>query len=109
MEPPPRQVDSRRRNEKGLGIGMTTIYVGNLPVDAAEDALRALFSPFGCVASVAVVRAGSSLKPRDYGLVEMPDLEGAERAAQNLNGQYFHGKLLHVESYEPARRRVSNL
>lgn len=87
---------------------MATIYVGNLPQDAKEDGLRKLFSSYGPVLGVHLVRAGSRFKPRSYGLVEMPESSQAARAARILNGQYFHGKLLHVESYEP-RRRVSNL
>ena len=88
---------------------MATIYIGNLPIDTAEDAVWALFSLYGDVKSVTIVRAGSALKPRGYGLVEMRDRAEAARAARVLNGQYFHGSLLHVESHEPVRTRVSNL
>ncbi|HEU4619790.1 MAG TPA: RNA-binding protein [Gammaproteobacteria bacterium] len=88
---------------------MATIYIGNLPLDTAEDALRTLFSLYGDVESVSIVRVGSTLKPRDFGFIEMRDRADAVRAARVLNGQYFHGALLHVESYDPMKRRVSNL
>ncbi len=82
---------------------MTTIYVGNLPEDAREDTVRELFASFGRVRSVRLQRRGSQLKARSYGFVEMGATETAERAVQRLNGQYFRGNLLHVESCEEAK------
>lgn len=85
---------------------MATIYVGNLPQDAKEDSVRRLFSTYGRVQSVRLMRGGSDLRGRSYGFVEMLESGTASRAAQNLNGQYFRGKLLHVERYDSARPSV---
>lgn len=77
---------------------MTTVYVGNLPVDAKADTLKHIFSRYGRVTSIRVVRTGVSRSSRSYGLVEMPRGEEAFDAIQKLNGQYFRGLFLRVES-----------
>ena len=76
---------------------MTTVYVGNLPVDAQPDSLRNIFSRFGRVASVKLVNNGKTRRSRSYGLVEMPETEDADAAVQSLNGQYFRGLFIRVE------------
>ena len=75
-----------------------TIHVANLPVDAAEDTLRSLFSGYGPVQSLRIVRSGLALRATSYCLVEMPEGSGVAKAVRALNGQYFRGSLLAVES-----------
>jgi RNA recognition motif-containing protein len=77
---------------------MTTVYVGNLPVDAKATTLKHIFSRYGRVTSIQVVRTGLSRSSRSYGLVEMPRGEEAFDAIQKLNGQYFRGLFLRVKS-----------
>ena len=76
---------------------MTTVYVGNLPVDAQAEALRNVFSRFGRVASVKLVSNGRTRRSRSYGLVEMPEKGDADAAVKSLNGQYFRGLFMRVE------------
>jgi RNA recognition motif-containing protein len=76
---------------------MTTVYVGNLPVDAQPDALRNIFSRYGRVGSVKMVKSGVARRARSYGLVEMAKTEDADTAVHNLNGQYFRGLFMRVE------------
>ncbi len=82
---------------------MTTIYVGNLPQDAGEETVRELFASYGRVRSVKLMRRGSQLKARAYGFIEMAASDVAELAVHRLNGQYFRGKLLHVESADEGK------
>ena len=80
---------------------MTTIYVGNLPIDAQADTLRNIFSRYGRVASIEVVRDRKrSRRARSYGLIDMPRRAEARHAVDELNGQYFRGMFLRVR---PAR------
>jgi RNA recognition motif-containing protein len=79
---------------------MTTIYVGNLPLDAKEDTLKNIFSRYGRVTRIEMVRNQVSRRARSYGLVEMPMHDEASTAVQQLNGQYFRGHFMRVH---PAR------
>jgi RNA recognition motif-containing protein len=76
---------------------MTTIYVGNLPFDASAETLRSIFSRYGRVSGIEVVRdRKSSRYSRSYGLIEMPRRVEATSAVAELNGQYFRGSFLRV-------------
>lgn len=80
---------------------MTTIYVGNLPIDAQAETLRNIFARYGRVASIELVRDRiPSRRARSYGLIDMPRRAEARSAVDELNGQYFRGMFLRVR---PAR------
>jgi len=46
---------------------MTTIYVGNLPFNATEQDVRALFERHGTVESVKLINDRETGKPRGFG------------------------------------------
>ncbi|MFQ5635662.1 MAG: RNA recognition motif domain-containing protein [Gammaproteobacteria bacterium] len=80
---------------------MTTIYVGNLPLDARAETLRNIFSRYGRVTGIELVRDRKpSRRSRSYGLIDMPRRAEARIAVDELNGQYFRGLFLRVR---PAR------
>lgn len=84
---------------------MTTIYVGNLPLDAQADTLRNIFSRYGRVTGIELVRDRKpSRRSRSYGLVEMPGRVEARTAVDELNGQYFRGMFLRVRPARQAHR-----
>jgi len=64
---------------------MTTIYVGNLPFNATEQDVKALFERHGKVESVKLINDRETGKPRGFGFVDMPQAE-AQSAIQALNG-----------------------
>ena len=51
---------------------MTTIYVGNLPFNATENDVKALFERHGKVDSVKLINDRETGKPRGFGFVDMP-------------------------------------
>ena len=65
---------------------MKKLFIGNLPPDASEASVRALFSDFGTVRSIDIVSDIFTGKCKGFGFVEM---EGHEaRAAQSaLDGK----------------------
>ncbi len=81
---------------------MTTIYVGNLPADAQAETLRNIFSRYGRVTAIELIRdrKRSRRRSRSYGLIDMPGKAEARTAVDELNGQYFRGLFLRVH---PAR------
>ncbi len=54
---------------------MTTIYVGNLPFNATEQDVKALFERHGTVESVKLINDRETGKPRGFGFGEMPQAE----------------------------------
>ncbi len=83
---------------------MTTIYVGNLPFNATEQDVRALFERHGPVESVKLINDRETGKPRGFGFVDMPQAE-AQTAIQAMNGFQMNGRPLRVnEAQERAPR-----
>jgi len=71
------------------------IFVGNLPSDATETSVTALFSEFGKVHSIEVITDMFSGQCKGFGYVGMEGHE-ARAAIAKLNGRPFGGNLLKV-------------
>jgi len=71
------------------------IFVGNLPSDATETSVTALFSEFGKVHSIELVTDMFSGKCRGFGYIGMEGHE-ARAAIAKLSGAQFGGNLLRV-------------
>lgn len=74
---------------------MTKLYVGNLPFDATEEAVRAAFGAHGTVEKVSLITDRDTGRPRGFGFVEMSNAD-ASRAMQAMNGADFGGRALKV-------------
>ena len=74
------------------------ILVRNLPRTMSEMELRALFAPFGTIASLNIVMDENTGKSKGFGFVEMPDLKEAKQAIYKLNGHKADGEKLRVKS-----------
>jgi RNA recognition motif-containing protein len=83
---------------------MTTIYVGNLPFNATEPDLRALFERHGSVESVKLINDRETGKPRGFGFVEMASAD-AQAAIQALNGQQLGGRPLRINEAQERPQR----
>jgi RNA recognition motif-containing protein len=83
---------------------MTTIYVGNLPFNATEPDLRALFERHGTVESVKLINDRETGKPRGFGFVEMAPAD-AQAAIQALNGQQLGGRPLRINEAQERPQR----
>jgi cleavage stimulation factor subunit 2 len=79
------------------------VYVANLPEQATETELRALFSKAGNVISVKMVHDRQTGQPRGIAFVEMSTQWEGRRAVSMLNHQDFMGKNLLVK--EAAEKR----
>jgi len=74
---------------------MKKVFVGNLPPHASEDSVRDLFSEFGTVRSIDVVRDLFTQKCRGFGFIEMEGHE-ARAAISGLDGKSYDGNVLRV-------------
>lgn len=84
---------------------MATIYVGNLNYRATEEDLKGLFSEYGSVESVKIIKDKMTGRARGYCFVEMPDDNAAENAIGVLNGKEFMTRNLIVNKAKPMEPR----
>lgn len=82
---------------------MKKLFVGSLPPSTTEESLQALFSQFGTVRSINLVKDLFSGKCKGFGFLEMEGHE-ARAAIAGLNGKSFEGSLLRVK-FEESRAR----
>lgn len=78
---------------------MKRLFVGNLPSDATEESVQALFAQYGKVRSIQLVSDIFSGKCRGFGFVGMEGHE-ARSAIANLDGNLYCGKPLKVKFEE---------
>jgi RNA recognition motif-containing protein len=83
------------------------LYVGNLSYGVTEDDLQALFSEFGEVASVNIIKDQMSGQSKGFGFVEMPDNSEADKAIKALNGKELKGREVKVNQAKPRGERPS--
>ena len=83
---------------------MTTLYVGNLPFNATEADVKALFERHGKVESVKLINDRETGKPRGFGFVDMPQND-AQAAIQALNGFQMNGRALRVNEAQERPQR----
>lgn len=72
------------------------LYVGNLSYDTTEDTLRELFSNYGKVISVSVIRDSYTGDSRGFGFVDMGTDTMGERGIGGMNGKTVDGRRLRV-------------
>lgn len=82
----------------------TTLYVGNLPYRANEDAVRELFQRFGVVVNVRLMKDRQTGRRRGFGFVEVAAKDGA-KMIQKLNDFNFQERTLKVRE---AKERQEN-
>lgn len=74
---------------------IATLYVGNLPYRADEEAVQQHFEQQGSVVSVRLMKDRRTGKRKGYGFVEM-NAKGAAKAIKNLNDSMFQERTLKV-------------
>ena len=83
----------------------TKIYVGNLGNAATEQELSDLFTPFGEVVSVRIIKDRFTNQSRGFGFVEMASDEAAKTAINEINGTELHEQRLKVNEARPPQER----
>jgi cold-inducible RNA-binding protein len=77
------------------------IYVGNLDRQASEGELKELFTKFGEVRSVKIMKDNVSGEPRGFAFVEMTDADSASKAIRELDYSEFGSRRLKVNEAKP--------
>ncbi|MFT6990692.1 MAG: hypothetical protein ACJASL_002674 [Paraglaciecola sp.] len=86
---------SNLSNEQDESSEVSTLYVGNLPYRADEEAVQEHFEQQGSVVSVRLMKDRRTGKRKGYGFVEM-NAKGAAKAIKNLNDSTFQERTLKV-------------
>ena len=82
------------------------LYVGNLPYTTGEQDLQDLFSQYGQVDSVSVMRDMATGRARGFAFVEMASDADAQKAIQELHERDFGGRNLTVNEARPRPERT---
>ena len=81
------------------------LYVGNVPFEATEDELEALFAKAGNVATVKIMRDRDTGRARGFAFVEMATEQDARNAISQLHDANFGGRNLTVNEARPMAER----
>lgn len=81
---------------------MKKLFVGSLPVDTTEESLNELFSQYGTVRSLKLIKDLFTGRCKGFGFIEMEGHE-ARAAIAELNGKTFNGNILSVK-FEQEKR-----
>lgn len=77
-------------------VGPMKLYVGSLHQNITEDMLRGIFSPFGTIDQVQLVKDPSTGISQGYGFITFLEADCAKRALEQLNGFEIAGKPMNV-------------
>ncbi len=72
------------------------IFVSNISFKVREDALSDLFSPFGEVTSVRIIKDKETKRSRGFGFVEMANEADGQKAIDALNGTEHYERAIVV-------------
>jgi RNA recognition motif-containing protein len=79
---------------------MVQLYVGGLSRATTESQLAQLFTPYGMVNSIRILRDWFTGRPLGFGFVEMSPPAAAEAAIAALDGFRMEGRPLNVRRQE---------
>lgn len=77
------------------------VYVGNLPFGVDDDKLQELFSAFGEVEEVTVIKDKFSGRSKGFGFVTFKNSEDAKNAISEMNEKEIEGRALKVNEAKP--------
>jgi len=84
---------------------MRKMYVGNIPYTATEEDLKELFSEYGEIESLKIMKDNFTERSKGFGFIEMANEEDAKKAIAALNGKDFKGKSLTVAEARPQQKQ----
>ena len=82
---------------------MKKLYVGNLSYQVKEEDLENIFSEFGKLLSVTIIRDKHDNSSKGFGFIEMESDEDAMRAINELDGADVEGRNIRVSEAREKR------
>jgi RNA recognition motif-containing protein len=87
------------------------VHVSNISFHTTEETLTEMFSVYGVVKAVKIVRSGQPGE-KAFGFVEMSSPDAAREAVNSLDGKEIQGRRLNVaiakDSFSHASRRADS-
>lgn len=84
---------------------MKKLFISNLPSNATEENIGSLFSRYGTVRSIDIIKDIFTGKCKGFGYIEMEGHE-ARAALSNLDGFSFENSILKVRYDEKSKHRA---
>ena len=82
-------------------MGPTKLYAGSLHENITEDMLKGIFSPFGRVEEVQIIKDAMTGQSKGYAFITFAEPDCAKRALDQLNGFEIAGKAIKLNSIAP--------
>lgn len=83
-------------------LGPTKLYVGSLHENITEDMLKGIFTPFGRIDQIQIIKDAMTGVSKGYAFVTFAEPESAKRALDQLNGFEIAGKAIKLNSVAPS-------
>lgn len=83
------------------------LYVGNLPFDTTEEAIREMFAQSGTVVSVALIKDRATGESKGFAFVEMSTQKEAQAAISSINGRVVGDRQVKVSLARPREEKGS--
>ncbi len=82
------------------------IYIGNLPKDMEEEELFEMFTEYGSVKTVKIIRDRHTKISRGYGFIEMDDEKAAREAINDWDQGSIDDNIISVKvAYSSLKKR----
>jgi RNA recognition motif-containing protein len=85
------------------------IYVGNLPKDADERDLLEMFSEYGTVKNIKIIRDRYSNISRGYAFLELPDEIAAMKAIEDWDQGSIDDRVIRVDIAKASLKEAKGL
>ncbi len=85
-----------------------SIYIGNLPYQATEDAVSEIFAEYGTVKRVQLPTDRETGRRRGFGFIEMDSDAEEDAAIEALDGAEWMGRDLKVNKARPREDRSAS-
>ncbi|XP_055806622.1 glycine-rich RNA-binding protein 4, mitochondrial [Solanum dulcamara] len=80
------------------------IMVRNLPYSTDESCLEKMFSNFGQVAEVKIVRDEVTQRSKGYAFIQYTSQENAMLALDSMDHKYLNGRVISVDLAKPTKK-----
>ena len=83
------------------------LFVGNIDWNSSEDDLQSMFSPYGEIEEVVIIKDKYTNRSKGFGFITFSDEGDADKAVAELNGYKLNNREIVVNEARPPKQRNS--